>query len=227
MEKRRYPVSTAFMTITLVFVCIAMFLVESFAGGSESTATLVKLGAMNNYAVVAGGQWWRLFTAQFLHIGIWHLVSNIVMIYYIGIILEPMLGHWRFLFVYLLSGVGGNLLSLAFGGDNTIGAGASTALFGLFGAIVALGLRHRDNPMIVYVARQAFVLAVINLAIDIFLPNIDIFGHIGGLITGFLLAVISNDAMGRKYSPKIRVVAFLVLIFYVVVTVRQGMVISF
>ena len=109
VRKRQIP--PAFCTFVLVFICIAMFLVETFMGGSENAATLVKLGAMNNYAVVAGHQWWRLITAQFLHIGIWHLVSNIVMIYYMGLIIEPMLGHWRFLLIYLLSGVGGNLLN--------------------------------------------------------------------------------------------------------------------
>ena len=167
VRKRQIP--PAFCTFVLVFICIAMFLVETFMGGSENTATLVKLGAMNNYAVVAGHQWWRLITAQFLHIGIWHLVSNIVMIYYMGLIIEPILGHWRFLLIYLLSGVGGNLLSLAFGSDKSIGAGASTALFGLFGAVIALGIRHRSSPAVAYVGRQALVLAVLNLIIDIFL----------------------------------------------------------
>lgn len=225
VRKRQIP--PAFCTFVLVFICIAMFLVETFMGGSENAATLVKLGAMNNYAVVAGHQWWRLITAQFLHIGIWHLVSNIVMIYYMGLIIEPMLGHWRFLLIYLLSGVGGNLLSLAFGSDKSIGAGASTALFGLFGAVIALGIRHRANPAVAYVGRQALVLAVLNLIIDIFLPNIDICGHIGGLISGFLLAMMSGDRLGKGYNTKLRVIAAAIAIIYIILTVRQGMVISF
>lgn len=227
MQKSRPNIPTAFVTLALVVVCIAMFLVETIMGGSENNATLLKLGAMNNYAIAAGHQWWRLFTAQFLHIGIWHLVSNIVMIYYMGMIIEPMIGHLRFLVIYLLSGVGGNLLSLALGSDKSIGAGASTALFGLFGAVIALGIRHRSNPAIAYVARQALVLAIINLFIDIFLPNIDIYGHIGGLLTGFLLAMLAGDRLGKNYNQKLRVLSAVILLMYVVFTVRQGMVISF
>lgn len=227
MEKSRPNIPTAFVTLALVIACIAMFLVETIMGGSENNATLLKLGAMNNYAIAAGHQWWRLFTAQFLHIGIWHLVSNIVMIYYMGMIIEPMIGHLRFLVIYLLSGVGGNLLSLALGSDKSIGAGASTALFGLFGAVIALGIRHRNNPAIAYVARQALVLAIINLFIDIFLPNIDIYGHIGGLLTGFLLAMLAGDHLGKNYNQKLRVLSAVILLLYVVFTVRQGMVISF
>lgn len=215
------------VTIILVALCVLVFLLETFMGGSENNATLLNLGAMNNYLVIVKKQWWRLFTAQFLHIGILHLVSNIVMIYYMGMMTERMLGHFTFLLVYLLSGVGGNLLSLAFGKDNSIGAGASTALFGLFGAVIALGLRHRDNPAIAYVARQALILAILNLGIDLFLPGIDTLGHLGGLISGFLLAFIFNDQLGNKISNKTRIVALAVLIFYVVFTIRQGMVISF
>lgn len=187
----------------------------------------MKMGAMSNYAVVAGNQWWRLFTAQFLHIGVLHLVSNAVIIYYMGQYMEPMLGHLRFLLVYLLSGIGGNLLSLALGSDKVISAGASTALFGLFGAMTAIGLRNMKNPMISYLGRQAFVLAIVNIALDLFAPNIDIQGHIGGFIAGFLLAIIVGDRTMRKYNPKWRVVAAAVLIVYVVWTVRLGMVVKF
>ena len=196
-------------------------------GGSENNYTLMKMGAMSSYAVVAGNQWRRLFTAQFLHIGVLHLVSNAVIIYYMGQYMEPMLGHLRFLLVYLLSGIGGNLLSLAFGSDKVISAGASTALFGLFGAMTAIGLRNMKNPMISYLGRQAFVLAIVNIALDLFAPNIDIQGHIGGFVAGFLLAIIVGDRTMRKYNPKWRVVAAAVLIVYVVWTVRLGMVVKF
>lgn len=213
---------TPFVTLGLVVVCIATFILETFMGGSQNIATLVKLGAMSNYAVVAAGQWWRLFTAQFLHIGIWHLVSNLVMIYYMGTLLEPLLGHFKFLIIYLLSGIGGNLMSLAFGSDKSISAGASTALFGLFGSVLALGLVYH-HPFIAYLARQALVLALINLGIDLFLPNIDIFGHLGGLIAGFLVTgLIEKDA-----RTKIRITCAALLLVSVVFCIRQGMVINF
>lgn len=224
---RKTNFTDTYVTFGILIVLLAVFIGEIFMGGSENNSTLMKMGAMNNYAVVAGHQWWRLFTAQFLHIGVLHLVSNAVIIYYMGQYMEPMLGHIRFLVVYLLSGIGGNLLSLAFSTDSAISAGASTALFGLFGAMTAIGLRNMKNPLISFLGRQAFVLAVINIALDIFAPNIDIQGHIGGFVAGFLLAIAVGDKTMKKYNTKWRVLALAALIFYVVLTVRRGMVIKF
>lgn len=166
-------------------ILFLVFLIETAIGGSENIYVLMKMGAMKNDAIVIGNQWWRLFTAQFLHIGIMHLISNAVMIYYLGVYMETIIGHWRFLVIYLLSGIGGNLLSLAWGNDNAISAGASTALFGLFGAMTAIALQNRTNPILVYLGRQSFWLALINIGLDLFAPNIDIPGHIGGFIAGF------------------------------------------
>lgn len=225
--KQKINFSQSFVTLGILIVLLIVFLVEVFLGGSENVNVLMKMGAMNNYAVVAGHQWWRLFTAQFLHIGAMHLISNAIIIYYMGQYMEPIMGHVRFLVTYLLAGIGGNLFSLAFSADRGISAGASTALFGLFGAMTAIGLRNLHNPVISFLGRQAFVLALINLALDIFVPGIDIWGHIGGLITGFLLAIILGDHVMRTYNPKWRVLAGAVLIVYVVWTVRTGMVISF
>ncbi|WEV36408.1 MULTISPECIES: rhomboid family intramembrane serine protease [unclassified Lactobacillus] len=225
MQKQSFKDS--YMTWIILIVLFVVFLMETALGGSQNTAVLIKMGAMSNYAVVAGGQWWRLFTAQFLHMGIMHIVSNAVMIYYLGVYMEQILGHWRFLAVYLLSGIGGNLLSLALGSDQAISAGASTALFGLMGAMTAIGLRNRDNPVLVYLGKQALWLAVINIVLDLFDTNIDIQGHIGGLITGLLLAIILGDRALQKYSTKWRIVALCVLIVYLVATVRMGMVIRF
>lgn len=224
---RKINLSQTIVTMGILIVLLVVFLVEVFLGGSENTNVLMKMGAMNNFAVVVGHQWWRLFTAQFLHIGVMHLVSNAVIIYYMGQYMEPIMGHTRFLVTYLLAGIGGNLFSLAFSADRGLSAGASTALFGLFGAMTAIGLRNMRNPMISYLGRQAFVLALINLALDIFVPGIDIWGHIGGLITGFLLAIILGDRVMRTYNPKWRVLAGAALIIYVVWTVRTGMVINF
>lgn len=224
---RKINFTDTYVTFGILVVLLAVFIGEIFMGGSENSYTLMKMGAMQNYAVIAGHQWWRLFTAQFLHIGVLHLVSNAVIIYYMGQYMEPMFGHLRFLVLYILSGIGGNLLSLAMGSDSAISAGASTALFGLFGAMTAIGLRNINNPVISYLGRQAFVLAIINIVLDLFAPNIDIQGHIGGFIAGFLLAIILGDRTMKKYNPKWRVLAMAGLIFYVVLTVRTGMVIKF
>ena len=223
---QRQNLKNCYITVSILVVLFLVFLIETAIGGSENIYVLMKLGAMKNDAIVIGNQWWRLFTAQFLHIGIMHLISNAVMIYYLGVYMETIIGHWRFLAIYLLSGIGGNLLSLAWGNDHAISAGASTALFGLFGAMTAIALQNRANPILVYLGRQSFWLALINIGLDLFAPNIDIPGHIGGFITGFLIAVILGERNLRKYSMKMRVVAVCALIIYCVAAVRMGMVIS-
>lgn len=223
---QRQSLKNCYITVAILLTILVVFLIEVMQGGSENAYVLIKMGAMNNLAVVGQNQWWRLFTAQFLHIGIMHLVSNAVMIYYIGYYIEPILGHWRFLLLYLFSGVGGNLLSLALGSDSSLSAGASTALFGLFGAMTAIAVKNRTNPIINYLGKQAFWLAVINIVLDLFQPNIDIQGHIGGLAVGFLVAIILGDRTTHHYTIKERVVAIAVLIIYCVATVRMGMVIK-
>ncbi|WP_201331602.1 rhomboid family intramembrane serine protease, partial [Lactobacillus nasalidis] len=205
-----------YVTVGLVVVLFVVFLAETFMGGSESTAVLLKMGAMFNPAVVVEGQWWRLFTAQFLHIGIMHIASNAIMIYYVGQYAEPIFGHGRYLLIYLLSGVGGSLLTLAFGSDKSISAGASTALFGLFGAMACVGLKDRDNTILSFLGRQALALAVINLVLDVFMPDVDLLGHLGGLITGALLAVLLGDATYQNYRRSSRLLAAAGLIAYVV-----------
>ncbi|WEV40912.1 rhomboid family intramembrane serine protease [Lactobacillus sp. ESL0681] len=220
---RRQNFKDCYMTWTILVVLFLVFLLETGLGGSKSIATLLKMGAMNKMMVLRLGQWWRLFTAQFLHIGIMHLVSNVVMIYYLGTYLEQILGHWRFLLIYLLAGIGGNLLSLAFGDVSVVSAGASTALFGLMGAMTAIGLRNHDNAAIVYLGKQAFWLALLNLGFDLFDPNIDLWGHLGGLLTGLLLAIIVGDRRFRQYPFKVRLVAVCILIIYIVATVHRGL----
>lgn len=218
--------SSTFVTNAILIVLFVVFIIETIMGGSTNINTLVRLGAMNNQLVTVEHQWWRLFTAQFLHIGWLHIASNAVMIYYMGQFMELLLGHWRFLTVYLLSGIGGNLLSYAYGSDSVVSAGASTALFGLFGVVIALYLANRAIPAINYLGRQALALAIINLALDLFASHIDILGHLGGLISGFLLGIIFGSVHLRQYHHKLRVIAAVVIIIYVVFCLHQGIVIN-
>lgn len=226
MENRRNRLPVPYMTIAILFVLVVMFIVETIMGGSTNSAVLLKLGAMNNLVVASRDQFWRLFTAQFLHIGWLHLASNAVMIYYLGQCLEPLIGPWRFLGIYLLSGIGGNLFSFALGNDYSLAAGASTALFGLLGAVIALYVRNNNMPFIEQLGKMAIALAVINLGLDLFIKDIDILGHIGGLITGFFLCILIGNKNLPKYHTKLRVISLVVLILYTVWSLRSGMVIT-
>ncbi|WP_235700529.1 rhomboid family intramembrane serine protease [Companilactobacillus nodensis] len=131
-----YQQEKPYVTWFLLIFTIGIFAAETLSGGSQNINTLLTFGAKTNN-LVQEGQWWRLITPMFIHIGVLHIMMNGFTIFYVGQILEPMVGHVRFLFIYFLSGITGNLASFAFGSSNTISAGASTSLFGLFAAFLA------------------------------------------------------------------------------------------
>ncbi|MFD1432012.1 rhomboid family intramembrane serine protease [Lacticaseibacillus yichunensis] len=177
---------TPFITYALLAVTISVFALETLAGGSESVTVLIRFGARYNTAIWMG-EWWRFITPIFLHIGLTHILMNGLTLYFLGVLCEQVFGHWRFLTIYLVSGIAGNVASFVFNPD-VVSAGASTALFGLMGAFLLLGDTFRHQPQVGAVARQFAVFAAINLIFNLFSSSVDIYGHIGGLIGGFLIA---------------------------------------
>jgi membrane associated rhomboid family serine protease len=144
-------------------------------------------------AAVAAGEWWRLVTAPFLHAGLWHLGLNMFALWILGGVLEPLLGRWRFVAVYLISAVAGAVASYAFGSPLVVSVGASGAVFGLLGAIlVSLRRLNRDVSGVV-------VLLVINLGIGFVVPNIDWRAHLGGLLAG-VVATAAMLAVPRRHA---------------------------
>jgi membrane associated rhomboid family serine protease len=133
--------------------------------------------------VTDGGEYYRLLTAAFLHGGLLHLATNMLTLYIVGAPLERVLGPARYLTIYLISALGGSLLALLLSPAYTVGVGASGAIFGLFGALVVL------RRQIGAEAGGLFVLIGLNLVISFTLPNISWQAHIGGLLTGALVAV--------------------------------------
>jgi membrane associated rhomboid family serine protease len=135
-------------------------------------------------AAVEAGQWERLMTAAFLHAGLLHLATNMLALYIVGVPLERAIGSGRFLTVYLASALGGSLLALALTPPYVLGVGASGAVFGLFGALAVLHRRVGAD------ARSIAVLIGINLVISFAVPNIAWQAHIGGLVTGAVVALL-------------------------------------
>ncbi len=184
----RLPVEKPLWTYILIGVNIAMYLVLEFTGGSGSARNLIRFGA--NYApLVTEGEYWRLLTAGFLHIGVLHILFNMYALYVLGRETEPVYGRARFIVIYLLSGICGSIFS--YGLNQGLSAGASTSLFGLFGALAVFFYRQRK--MLGAVGRQQLVSLGIILAINIVIDvspgsGIDIWGHAGGLIGGVLLS---------------------------------------
>lgn len=180
--------SLAPVTVTLVAIQVLVYIMMTLAGGSTNSAVLVRFGALQP-ALLQAGQWWRLVTPVFVHIGFTHLLINSITLYFIGLYIEQLFGHWRMSVIYFVSAVTGNLWS-AYWLPNGLAAGASTAIFGLFGAFLMLGESFRENPAIRQLSRQFLILVLLNVATDLFVPGIDLAGHIGGLLGGFLMAYV-------------------------------------
>ncbi|MCR4661785.1 MAG: rhomboid family intramembrane serine protease, partial [Clostridia bacterium] len=153
---------------------------------------LVKFGALHKLLVL-DGEIYRLITSMFLHIGVIHLLFNIYVLYVIGSQIENFYGKVKYLIIYFISGIIGGLFSCVL--SNSLSAGASGAIFGLLGSLLYFGYNYRvflGNVL----KSQIIPLIIINLGLDLLMPNIDIWAHIGGLIGGFLISM----AVGVKYK---------------------------
>ncbi|MTV81049.1 rhomboid family intramembrane serine protease [Secundilactobacillus folii] len=177
-----------YITVSLIVIMVIIYGLMSVMGGSQNAQVLIEFGAKYDPLILAG-QWWRLITPVFLHMGFEHLLLNMVTLYFIGIQIEGIFGHWRYLVIFVLSGIGGNLASFAFN-PNAISAGASTAIFGLFGAFLMLGESFWENPYIRQMTRTFLLFIVLNLVFGFLTPGTDLVGHIGGLVVGFLAGYI-------------------------------------
>src|SRR5690625_3297030 len=120
-------------TYLLIMINFIMFTILEFNGGSTNIDTLIQYGAKYNNAMMEG-EWWRIISSMFLHIGIFHVMLNMIALYYLGTAVERTFGPVRFFIIYFMSGIGGGLASFAF--NEQVAAGASGALFGLFGALL-------------------------------------------------------------------------------------------
>ncbi|PWA92727.1 peptidase S54, rhomboid [Artemisia annua] len=154
-----------------------------------ATATLLKMGALDANKVIQEGQRWRIFTCMWLHAGIFHIFANMLSLLGVGIRLEQEFGFLRIGLLYIVSGLGGSLLSSLFL-RKTVSVGASGALFGLLGAMLSELLTNWTIYANKLSALTTLILMVlINLMVGI-LPHVDNFAHIGGFITGFFLGFI-------------------------------------
>lgn len=165
-------------------------------------------------AVAGADQWWRLLTSGFLHYGPIHIGVNMISLWILGRDLERILGRARFTAVYLVALLGGGVSVYLFSDSNQPTAGASGAIYGLLGGLLVVLLRLRLNPM------PAIVMIVFNLILTVSIPNISLFGHLGGLVVGALTtaAIVYAPVNGRRgwqvTSVLVLVVALAALIWY-------------
>ncbi len=180
---------------------VAIWLLMTLAGGSENPRVLLQFGASATSRVVAG-EVWRLFTANFLHIGLAHLLFNSYALYALGPEAEALFGRSRFVALYLLSGLSGSIFSFGLRADVGLSAGASTAIFGLVGALLAFFIRNRRHFGDVGRRRvnHYLVITLLNLYIGLSVPSIDNLGHIGGFAGGLMLGWLLCPFYTVKYD---------------------------
>ncbi len=176
-----------------VFVYLIQLMTQTPNGGDLPTA----LGAKDNAAILQG-QLWRLITPLFLHGSIFHIGANMYSLYILGPILERFYGRRRFLLLYFLAGISGNIASFYFTSADSIGA--STAIFGLAAAQVVFVYRNRAifGGQSRSILTNLFVVIALNLALGFAVPGIDYFGHLGGMVGGFAFAWFGGPMLKRQ-----------------------------
>ena len=200
MEELKKELSKEPVTAVLLLLNIIIFLVTDFTGGTDNTIHMLECGAAYPPFILENGEYYRLFTCMFLHFGIEHLANNMLVLFVLGQRLEPVVGKIRFLLIYFLGGIGGNLISLVFdikGGNYAVSAGASGAVFAVMGAMIWVVIRNRGRLQDIS-TRQMLVMAAFSLYFDFASSGVDNAAHVGGMICGILLAVVLYHPRSSK-----------------------------
>lgn len=193
-EIRKEPV-----TAGLILINIVVFLLVEFTGSSQSSMHMLDWGAACTPMIIQGGEYYRLFTCMFLHFGIEHLLNNMLVLFVLGSRLERVTGKIKFLLIYLLGGVLGNVTSLClelYSQDYAVSAGASGAVFAVMGAMIYVVIRNK-GWLGDLSARQILIMAAFSLYFGFASTGVDNAAHVSGMVSGFLLAVILYHP-GRK-----------------------------
>lgn len=174
---------------------MAVYLLMAVAGISPisgpSVPELVRWGGNAGVLSLGDGQEWRMFTCLWVHIGIIHIGMNMWVLWIIGKFVEPLCGAWRYLLFYVVAGLCGSLAS-SLVHPRIVSAGASGAIFGLYGIVLGFALRHRHTlprPLVASLTRSGGMFVLYNLIFGLAVPGIDLSAHVGGLAGGFLLGL--------------------------------------
>ncbi len=206
--KVKTPVATYILIAINVMVFALIYFISMQTGNSYSRL-LHTFGAKVNTRILAG-EYWRLITPIFLHASVMHLAVNCYSLYALGVTAEKLFGRFRFLTVYLVAGVLGNIFSLMFSPNP--GVGASGAIFGLLGTMLYFGL---EKPALFRASfgRSILFSLLINLAYGFSNAGIDNFAHIGGLIGGFLASgIVAKTEKKRWYFNRYLYIAVTLLL---------------
>jgi len=187
----------AYTTYILIALNLLIYGLEIKLGGSQNSFALERLGALMPEKVLAG-EWWRLIGANFLHYGSFHLATNMLSLFFVGRLIELSLGAKSYLTIYFFSGVGSmltfTLFAFQLGLNNAFLVGASAAIMGLIGAILAISLqiwlRKRHSTIAKRRLQQIILIIIIQFVFDNLIPQVSFHAHLFGFIIGFLISSI-------------------------------------
>ena len=219
-ENFRLDPKPPYVTYTILTINIIVWLIMTVFGfifGLDRSLQLLIFGAKVN-KLIAAGQYWRLFTPMFLHVGIMHLFFNSYALYVYGPVVEKLFGKFKFTIIYILSGAMGSLLSYVFSPSNA--AGASGAIFGLMGALLYFRKTKKNVYEQVFGA-GLFIVIVINLFYGFIEPGIDNWGHIGGLLGGLLAARGLGLYKENEFNMK-KLFIWLIIVLIFILGLRYG-----
>lgn len=170
------------VNVILVLINVILFAVCTFTGD-----LLYNIGTFSVMDLIRKGEWYRIFTSMFLHMDVQHLISNMLILYYIGNVVEKYVGHMPYAIIYVLSGLAGNMLSAGyelFTGNYISSLGASGAIFGVEGALLMLAILNKGKAAEITVGRLAFAISF-SLYCGFTSDYVNNMAHIGGVLMGF------------------------------------------
>jgi len=193
----RFADKVPFITYGLIVINVLMWLVMNIYALVKDTSVqslFIPFGAKENSLIFAG-EYWRFLTPIFLHADLEHLIMNCLSLFVFGRIVEGIYGHKKFAFIYFFAGIMGGIASFMFSPHSAVGA--SGAIFGLMGALFYFSV---ENPVLFkkYFGNSILIMVIVNLVYGFIRPGIDNYGHIGGLIGGFLASGIVKITKSRK-----------------------------
>lgn len=190
---------TAYINILLIAINVLYFIFLEMTGSSENSLFMIQHGAMYEPLVTENGEYYRLLTSIFMHFGINHIVNNMLMLFILGDNMERALGHIKYLFFYLICGVGANIASMTVNVMNeelVVSAGASGAIFGVIGGLLyAVAVNHGRLEDLS--TRQLVVVILCSLYFGFTSGGVDNVAHIAGLLIGIVMAML----LYRKPKP--------------------------
>lgn len=180
------------VTITLIAANILVFVVLEIVGDTQNAEFMYRHGASYPPAIYEDGEYWRFFTAAFMHFGFEHLFNNMIGLGSAGHFLEEALGHGKYLLLYFVAAIGSNFISyeqMCRSNDYAVSAGASGAIFAVIGGLLWVVIRHKGKYESLTTRGMMFMIALC-LYYGISTAGVDNWSHLGGLVTGFALSII-------------------------------------